>query len=82
MAGKWPTHLNALAGDGRARLDLPHAVSNGVQIEALGDLGSGGGRQQVLFVCKDQHRNSAQLLFIQQLSQLLQHTHTHTPCVA
>lgn len=68
-------HLNPLASEGGAGLDLPHAIPDGVQIETLCDLGGWGGGQEVLFVCKDQHRNTAQLLLIQQLSQLLQ-THT------
>lgn len=71
-------HLNPLASEGGAGLDLPHAIPDGVQIETLCDLGSWGGGQEVLFVCKDQHRNTAQLLLIQQLSQLLQRTHRHT----
>lgn len=68
-------HLNPLASEGGAGLDLPHAIPDGVQIETLCDLGGWGGGQEVLFVCKDQHRNTAQLLLIQQLSQLLQRTH-------
>lgn len=69
-------HLNALPSEGRAGLDLPHAIPDGVQIQSLSDLRGRGGCQQVLLVCKDQHWNATQLLFIQQLSQLLQHTQT------
>lgn len=69
-------HLNALPREGGARLDLPYAVTDGVQVEALCDLGGGGGCQQVLLVGEDQHRNPTQLLLIQQLSQLLKDTNT------
>lgn len=72
-----PAHLDALSREGGARLDLPDAVADGVQVETLCDLGGGGGRQQVLLVGEDQHRNPAQLLLIQQLSQLLQRTNSH-----
>lgn len=68
-------HLDPLTSEGGAGLDLPHAIPDGVQIETLCDLGGRGGGQQVLLVGKDQHGDATQLLFIQQLSQLLQ-THT------
>lgn len=68
--------LDALSGQGGARLDLPYAIPDGVQVETLGDLGGRGGRQQVLLVGEDEHRNAAQLLLIQQLRQLLEDTQT------
>lgn len=68
--------LDPLPGQGRARLDLPYAIPDGVQVETLGDLGGRRGRQQVLLVGEDQHGNAAQLLFIQQLRQLLEDTQT------
>lgn len=71
-------HLNALSREGGARLDLPYAVTDGVQVETLCDLGGGGGCQQVLLVGEDQHRNPTQLLLIQQLSQLLKGTNTRS----
>lgn len=71
------THLDALPGEGGARLDLPDAVADGVQVETLRDFGGGRGRQQVLLVCKDEHGNAAQLLLFQQLSQLLTNPHTN-----
>lgn len=71
-------HLNALSREGGARLDLPNAVTDGVQVETLCDLGGGGGCQQVLLVGEDQHRNPTQLLLIQQLSQLLKGTNTRS----
>ncbi|KAG9346160.1 hypothetical protein JZ751_007978 [Albula glossodonta] len=63
--------LDALPGQGRAGLDLPQAVPDGVQVEALGDLGGRRRRQQVLLVGEDQDRNATQLLLVQQLCQLL-----------
>lgn len=68
--------LGALSGEGGARLDLPDAVADGVQVEPLGDLGGGRGRQQVLLVGEDEDRNAAQLLLIQQLRQLLKGTNS------
>lgn len=58
-------HLDALAREGGARLDLPYAVADGVQVEALGDLGGRGGCQQVLLVGEDQQRDGTQLLLVQ-----------------
>lgn len=71
------THLDALPGEGGARLDLPDAVADGVQVETLCYLRGRRGRQQVLLVCKDEHGNTAQLLLFQQLSQLLTNPHTN-----
>lgn len=55
-----PIHalLNPLTSEGGAGLNLPHAIPDGVQIETLGDLRGRGSCQQVLLVCKDQHRNT------------------------
>lgn len=65
MRSKPNADLDPLSGQGRAGLDLPYAITDGVQVETLGDLGGRGGRQQVLLVGKDQNRNATQLLFIQ-----------------
>ena len=93
------THLHSLSGEGTAALDLPRAVSDGVQGQTSGDLmqQSWTGLTdyitvcccvcvcvcvcvcthahtysinfsccwQILFVCKDHHRHTPQLLIVQ-----------------
>lgn len=64
---RWAAYLHAFPGQRRARLDLPDAVADGVQIEALCNLRGGRRSQQVLLVGEDEDRNTAELLLIQQL---------------
>lgn len=56
--------LDSFSGEGRTGLDLPHSVSDSVQIQTLSYLGRRGCCEQVLLICKDQDWDTAQLFFI------------------
>jgi len=60
--GRYP---DALAGVGRARLDLPLSITYRVKVETLGDVARRRRVDEVLFVGEHQDRHSHQLLFIQ-----------------
>ncbi len=70
-------HLNSLSCKRRAGLNLPHAVPNSVQLQALCNLRGWSSSQQVLLISKDQNRDATKFLLLQQLAHLLHITWTN-----
>lgn len=71
-------YLQPFSSEGRAGLDLPHTIPDGLQMENFGQLRHWNGRRQVLLVGKDQQWYAGEQFLLKQLGQLLQdNTCTH-----
>lgn len=75
---RWPcicavglSYLQSLHSDCWAGLDLPHAITDRVQVETFCQLRCRHGGHQVLLVGKNEQWHTDELLLFQQLSQLL-----------
>lgn len=64
-------YLDSLSCKSRTGLDLPHAISDGVEIQTFCNLWGWSSSEQVLLVGKDKNRNATKLLLVQQLGELL-----------
>lgn len=73
QVGRQPfqTFVQTVTGGGTGGLDEPRSLSDGMQAQLLGNLGSVHGVWQVLLVGKDQEQSVSQLVLVEHLLQLL-----------